>query len=120
MGRRTWILAGCVAWIALACAAPRVHGPSTVVEPTGAEEVCLDLRATDQVRYAFDAGSPVDFDVHFHGDGPETYLIQEGHVYDGDGVFLPEGPQRYCFVWKNTSPTAISLTYKLSIEDRGE
>ena len=75
-------------------------------------ELCGKLPAGAKVRWEFDVGAPVDFNVHYHVDKRVEYPAKRKAARHGKGTLSAAIPQDYCWMWTNKSkrPTLLSVT----------
>jgi hypothetical protein len=72
-------------------------------------EVCGKLPAGAKVQWQFDAGTAMNFNIHFH-DGPKVhYPVKQDGVAQSGGTLEAQVEQDYCWMWTNKSATAATL-----------
>ena len=76
-------------------------------------EVCGKLPAGLKVRWAFDAGMPLDFNVHYHVDNEVVFPSKLTAVAAAKDVLDTKFDQDYCWMWGNKSASATTITVKL-------
>jgi hypothetical protein len=77
-------------------------------------EVCGQLPAQAKVTWSFEAGSALDFNVHFHEGEQVHYPAKLQGVAKGNGVLDARTDQDYCWMWVN--PSSREATLKLHLE----
>jgi hypothetical protein len=76
-------------------------------------EVCEKLPAGAQVRWSFSAGSPLDFNIHYH-EGKEVRFPARHHgVAQLSGVLDATLAQDYCWMWTHKGATPATLKLQL-------
>jgi hypothetical protein len=76
-------------------------------------EVCGKLPAGAKVQWQFDAGTALNFNIHFH-DGPKVhYPVKQDGVTQSAGTLEAQVEQDYCWMWTNKSATAATLKLEL-------
>ena len=76
-------------------------------------EVCGKLPAGLKVRWAFNAGMPLDFNVHYHVDKAVVFPSKLTAVAAAKDVLDTKIDQDYCWMWSNKSASATTITVKL-------
>jgi hypothetical protein len=85
--------------------------------PGAFEELCFELDAGQAVRYQFDAGAPLDFNLHWHRGNEVLFPIRSGAVARRAGVFAAGEKQAYCLMWTNRSRGAVPLRARIDRAD---
>lgn len=84
------------------------------VAPGKFAELCGALRTGDSVRWTFETGEPLDFNIHYH-DNNDVRMPAQAHATRGaNGVLDVVVNQDYCWMWSNNTPTQIDVDVKLS------
>lgn len=79
----------------------------------GIVEVCETLAVAAQVAWHFEAGAPLDFNVHYHAGNQVGTPVRKDQVRGASGVFRAQSAQEYCWMWKNTTGSAVQLRLQL-------
>lgn len=83
------------------------------VAPAKFAEVCGKLPAGLKVRWDFESGTPLDFNVHYHV-GKEVVLPSKlTAVSAAKDVLDTKIDQDYCWMWSNKSASSATVTVKL-------
>lgn len=76
-------------------------------------EVCGKVPAGAKVQWQFDAGTALNFNIHFH-DGPKVYYpVKQDGAAQASGTLDAQVEQDYCWMWTNKSATATTLKLEL-------
>ena len=67
----------------------------------------MTLGAGDQRRWYWKADGPVDFNIHSHEDGKETYAVKRERMRGDGGTFSAKTAQEYCWIWSAPKPTKL-------------
>ena len=86
---------------------------SVNVAPGKFAEVCGKLPAGLKVRWDFDAGMPLDFNVHYHVGKEVVFPSKLTAVAAAKDVLDTKIDQDYCWMWSNKSASAATITVKL-------
>jgi hypothetical protein len=78
-------------------------------------EVCGKLPRDDEVRWNFQAGAPMDFNVHYHEGKNVHYPEKQDEVASARGVLQAEVAQTYCWMWSNNGSVDASLSLTLQL-----
>lgn len=107
--------------LAAPCVMAEMSEPPAAMEsrlaPGGFEELCFELDAGQSVRYQFDAGAPLDFNVHWHRGNEVLFPIRSATVARRAGVFAAEEKQAYCLMWTNRTRGAVPLRARIDRAD---
>ena len=105
-------------------AQPIVGGPdlSTLRAPSGRitlaafefRELCLPMRAGEDLRYDFRSDQPVEFDIHYHQGLSVRFPVRVTATTAQDDRFTATRDRDYCLMWFNRSLLDASLTYKVT------
>ena len=76
-------------------------------------EVCGKLPARTQVAWQFDAGAPLNFNIHFHEGKKVRFPAKRDQVARSGGTLNAKVDQDYCWMWTNEAPTATTLKLNL-------
>jgi hypothetical protein len=82
---------------------------SARVQPGKFVEVCGALKVGDTVRWAFDAGAPLDFNVHYHVGKAAEFPAKLNQVAAAEDVLRVSVKETYCWMWTNTSKEEVRL-----------
>jgi hypothetical protein len=77
-------------------------------------EVCGKLPAGLSVRWDFTAGTPMDFNVHYHQGKDVVFPAKLSAVASARDVLVTKIEQDYCWMWENPSAAAATLTVNLA------
>ena len=86
---------------------------SVNVAPGKFAEVCGKLPAGLKVRWDFDAGMPLDFNVHYHVGKEVVFPSKLTAVAAAKDVLDTKIDQDYCWMWSNKSASAATIKVKL-------
>lgn len=84
-----------------------------VIEPGRFLEVCGKLEAGQAVRWSFEAGAPMDFNIHYHVGKDVVYPAQLRQVAQAQDRLAVATAQDFCWMWTNKAPNATPLTLQL-------
>jgi hypothetical protein len=79
-------------------------------------EACGKLPAKAQVKWKFQAGAPMDFNIHFHEGKQVHYPAKTAGATTANGTLDVQSEQDYCWMWTNKSSGEASL--KIELERR--
>lgn len=85
--------------------------------PGAFEELCFELDAGRSIRYAFDAGAPLDFNLHFHRGKDVVFPIKSPAVDRRAGVFRAAMKDGYCLMWTNKTRAPVALRARIDTGD---
>jgi len=85
----------------------------STIAPGKFVELCGKLPAGLKVRWDFDAGLPLDFNVHYHVGKEVVFPFKLGAVSNAKDVLDTRIEQDYCWMWSNKSAAPASLSVKL-------
>ena len=77
-------------------------------------EACGKLPAKARVRWRFEAGAPMDFNIHFHEGKAVRFPARQEGVAEANGTLDAPSAQDYCWMWTNKSPAETTLKLELS------
>ena len=83
------------------------------VAPAKFVELCGKLPAALKVKWAFQAGAPLDFNIHYHVGKDVVYPAKLKAVGAAQDSLLTELEQDYCWMWTNKSKVAATLSVQL-------
>ena len=86
---------------------------SARVPPGKFVEVCGALQVGDSIRWAFSAGAPLDFNVHYHVGKSAEFPAKLTQVAAGENVLRVGTKETYCWMWTNKSREEVRLDVKL-------
>lgn len=81
--------------------------------PGGFAEVCGRLDKGNAVRWNFDAGGPLDFNIHYHQGKQVVFPVKRAGAAKGAATLKVKVEQDYCWMW--TNKTAQPLALRLSL-----
>lgn len=88
---------------------------TTLAVPAGGfVEACGTLPARTRVHWRFDAGTPLDFNVHFHVGKQVRYPARRNGVAKAGGRLDAKVDQDYCWMWTNRSQREASVAVELT------
>ncbi len=85
----------------------------TTVAPAKFVELCGKLPAALKVKWAFEAGAPLDFNIHYHVGKEVVYPAKLKAAAAAQDSLLTELEQDYCWMWTNQSKVAAALSVQL-------
>ena len=77
-------------------------------------EVCGKLAAGDSVRWSFEAGAPLDFNIHYHVGKEVVFPVKLPQARAGRDTLKVEVPQDYCWMWTNKGTVPAGMTVELT------
>ena len=77
-------------------------------------EACGKLPAKTQVEWSFEAGGPLDFNVHFHEGKKVHFPARQDQVARSRGTLDAKVEQDYCWMWTNKGAAEASLRFRLA------
>ena len=83
------------------------------VAPAKFAEVCGKLPAGLKVRWDFESGTPLDFNVHYHVGKEVVFPSKLTAVSAAKDVLDTKVVQDYCWMWSNKSASSATVTVKL-------
>ena len=83
------------------------------VAPGKFAEVCGKLPAGLKVRWDFEAGTPLDFNVHYDVGKEVVYLFKPTALATAKETLATEIEQDYCWLWRNRSSAATTLKVRM-------
>lgn len=82
------------------------------LEAGGFAEVCGALIEGEQIRWSFEAGDVLDFNIHYHEDEEVVYPVKA----ESQGLantLLAAVDQTYCWMWTNQKEQPVQLSLQL-------
>ena len=76
-------------------------------------EVCGKLPARTQVKWAFEAGGPLDFNIHYHEGKKVVFPARKNRAAKGSGTLKANVDQDYCWMWTNKGSTDLNMKLEL-------
>lgn len=76
-------------------------------------EVCGKLPAGVKVHWDFEAGVPIDFNVHYHAGKDVVFPSKQSAVVSGKDTLATKIDQDYCWMWTNKSTAPATLAVHL-------
>ncbi|HEY0858739.1 MAG TPA: hypothetical protein VGE16_16870 [Albitalea sp.] len=86
------------------------------VPPGKFVELCEKLPAGSSVQWSFEAGGPLNFNVHYHEGKQVQYPTRLDNAANGQGALKAAIDQDYCWMWSNKAAAEVLL--KLRLERR--
>lgn len=83
------------------------------VAPGKFAEVCGKLPAGVKVRWNFEAGTPLDFNVHYDIGKEVVYAVKPIALAAATDTLATEIEQDYCWLWRNRSAAPATLKVRL-------
>ena len=83
------------------------------VAPAKFAEVCDKLPAGLKVRWDFESGTPLDFNVRYHVGKQVVFPSKLTAVSAAKDVLDTKVDQDYCWMWSNKSASSATVTVKL-------
>ncbi|MBC7954931.1 MAG: hypothetical protein H7Y33_03545 [Cytophagales bacterium] len=83
------------------------------VAPGKFVEVCGKLTPPAKVEWQFEAGTPLNFNVHYHEGKEVRFSANKDAQVKLEGELQVKTEQDYCWMWSNKSPAASPLTLRL-------
>jgi hypothetical protein len=84
-----------------------------LVAPGKFVELCGKLPAGLAVRWDFEAGAPLDFNVHYHVGKEAVFPVKLPAVAAAKDTLVARVEQDYCWMWSNKSAAAAMLSVQL-------
>jgi hypothetical protein len=92
----------------------RAPSGSLSLGPLEFREYCLEMKARDEIQYAFQSDRPIAFNIHYH-EGIKIHLpVQLEQVSSHAGKFSVESDQAVCLMWHNQGLARPALTYQVT------
>ena len=84
----------------------------TGIGPGKFVEVCGKLAAGQNVRWNFEAGAPLEFNIHYHQGKDVEYPAKLAAAARAEDTLQVKVAQDYCWMWSNKSaaPATLSVT----------
>ena len=76
-------------------------------------EVCGMLPARTEVRWGFESGASLDFNVHYHVGKEVVFPSMLTAVAAARDILVTEIEQHYCWKWSNKSAAPVALAVNL-------
>ena len=83
------------------------------IAPAKFVELCGKLPAALKVRWAFEAGAPLDFNIHYHVGKEVVFPSKLKAVAAAQDTLDTKIEQDYCWMWSNKSVLPSTVTVKL-------
>lgn len=87
-----------------------------IVAPKKMLELCDRLMPGTKVRWKYEAGVPMAFNVHFHDRDKVVFAAREERSRSASGVLDVSVEQDYCWTWTSDSTNPAAVTVKLTKE----
>lgn len=84
------------------------------VAPGKFAEVCGKLAKAQSVAWRFDAGGPLNFNIHYHEGKDVRYPERRDALASASGQLRVALDQDYCWMWTNKSAQPIDLQLLLT------
>lgn len=84
------------------------------VQPGKFVEVCDKLPKGATVAWSFEAGTPLDFNIHFHEGKKVLFPARKNQVTKEAGTLVTKLEQDYCWMWTNKSTGEATLRFTLT------
>ncbi|MFO1251472.1 MAG: hypothetical protein U1E77_10145 [Inhella sp.] len=83
------------------------------VAPGTFAEYCGKLTKDQTVRWSFEAGAPLDFNIHYHAGKAVEYPVKAKGVAAQQGELKVALDQDYCWMWSNKGGVGVTLKVQL-------
>jgi len=83
------------------------------VAPGRFAELCGPLAQGAEVRWAFDAAAPLDFNIHYHVGREVVYPVRQPLQVRAEGTLAAAVAQDYCWMWSNRGAQPVPLVVRL-------
>lgn len=83
------------------------------IAPAKFVELCGKLPKSQRVQWSFEAGAPLDFNIHYHLGKDVVYPAQLKAVAAAQDSLVTTLEQDYCWMWTNKSLAATTLKITL-------
>lgn len=83
------------------------------IAPGKFAELCGALAKGQSVQWTYEAGSPLDFNIHYHQGSDVVYPARASGAARSEGTLAVDAAQEYCWMWVNKSAAAVSLQVRL-------
>ena len=79
-----------------------------IVAPGKFAELCGALAKAQSVQWRYEAGSSLDFNIHYH-QGKDVAYPARASAARAEGTLAVDSAQEYCWMWTNKSAAAVTL-----------
>ena len=83
------------------------------IAPGKFAELCGALAKGQSVQWTYEAGSPLDFNIHYHQGSDVVYPARASGAAHSEGTLAVDAAQEYCWMWTNKSAAAVTLQVHL-------
>ena len=83
------------------------------VAPGKFAELCGALAKGQSVQWSYEAGGPLDFNIHYHQGKDVIYPARASAAARSEGTLAVDSAQEYCWMWTNKSGAPASLMVRL-------
>jgi hypothetical protein len=83
------------------------------IAPGQFAELCGALAKGQSVQWTFEAGTALDFNIHYHQGNDVVYPARASDAARADGTLQVDRAQDYCWMWTNKSGRPTSLKVQL-------
>jgi hypothetical protein len=84
------------------------------VAPGRFVEACGALPQGARVQWRFEAGGPLDFNIHYHLGQEVKYPARQAQVAKDQGTLEASTGQDYCWMWTNKAGEPVTLKFQLT------
>lgn len=84
------------------------------VAPGKFAEACGKLQSGQRVNWRFEAGGPLEFNIHFHEGKAVRYPARRKAVAAARGELKVALDQDYCWMWTNKTAQPVDLRFTLT------
>ena len=99
-----------VAASAALLALPAAAAPfDLLIAPGKSAEHCVKLAAGDAVKYRFETGAPLDFNIHHHRGKEVFYPVKREAVQQMQDQFRAQEADDYCLTWRNKGEQPVTV-----------
>jgi hypothetical protein len=85
-----------------------------LIAPGKFVEACEKLPDGSKVAWSFEAGAPLDFNVHYHEGKEIRFPAKKSQISQDAGTLNVKLAQDYCWMWTNKGAAEATLRIKLS------
>lgn len=84
------------------------------VPPGQFAEACGKLAKGDAVRWSWEAGANMSFNIHYHEGDKVEYPVKRPGIPQAQGTLDVTRDQDYCWMWTNKTGLPLSLRVQLA------
>ena len=79
------------------------------VEPGKFAEWCGKLRKGEKITWRFEAGAPLDFNIHYHEGKDVRFPAKQDGTAKAEGTLEVAVDQDYCWMWSGKGAAAAAV-----------